>query len=149
MRFSRYLHTGKDFTIKDVAELNCPSTRGIYFVDKVTNGKYAFICPSNIYGGAIGEGLTIGDYPNIGRYACIGCSERIHIGNHVMISPRGSNYSENHMCTEFAKPMKAQGVNYSKSNIVVADRVVMYDVILYSVVAGVPSNIIKSRTKYS
>lgn len=172
VRYSRHLHTGKDFIIEDGAELNCLSTKGMHFGDKVTIGKYAIIRPSNIYGGDIGEGLTIGNHSNIGPYAYIGCSGYIHIGNNVMISPRVSIYAENHVFTDTTTPMKDQGVTRAavvieddcwiaansiilagvtigKGSVVAAGSVVTNDVLPYSVVAGVPAKVIKSRTKDS
>ena len=172
VRYSRYLHTGKDFIIEDGAELNCLSTKGMHFGDKVTIGKYAIIRPSNIYGGDIGEGLTIGNHSNIGPYAYIGCSGHIRIGNHVMISPRVSIYAENHVFTDPAIPMKDQGVTrvavvieddcwiaansiilagvtIGKGSVVAAGSVVTDDVPPYSIVAGVPARIIKSRISSS
>lgn len=172
VRYSHHLHTGKDFIIEDGAELNCLSTKGMHFGDKVTIGKYAIIRPSNIYGGDIGEGLTIGNHSNIGPYAYIGCSGYIRIGNNVMVSPRVSIYAENHVFTDTTIPMKDQGVTRAavvieddcwiaansiilagvtigKGSVVAAGSVVTNDVPPYSVVAGVPAKVIKSRTKDS
>ena len=168
IRYASYLNAGKDLIIEDNVELNCLSTRGINLGNRVTIGKHAIIRPSNIYGGAIGDGLKIGNNSNIGPFAYIGCSGLIEIGDNVMISPRVSIFAENH---DFDNPniiMKEQGVTkkfvkieddcwiaansiilagvtIGKGSVIAAGSVVTKDVPAYSVVAGVPAEIIKSR----
>jgi acetyltransferase-like isoleucine patch superfamily enzyme len=86
-----------------------------------------------------------------------------------MISPRVSIYSENHNFSETAVPMIEQGVTRSfvkieddcwiaansvilagvtvgKGSVVAAGSIVTKDVPPYSVVAGNPAQVIKSRT---
>lgn len=168
IRYAHYLTTGKDLIIEDGAEINCLSKQGIVFGNRVTIGKNAIIRPSNIYGGAIGEGLIVGDHSNIGPGAYIGCSGLITIGKNVMMSPGVSIYAENHNFSDASIPMKDQGVNVSfvnihddcwiasnstilagvtigKGSVVAAGSVVTKDVPPYSVVAGSPATIIKSR----
>jgi acetyltransferase-like isoleucine patch superfamily enzyme len=168
IRYAHYLTTGKDLIIEDGAEINCLSKQGIVFGNRVTIGKNAIIRPSNIYGGAIGEGLIVGDYSNIGPGAYIGCSGLITIGKNVMMSPGVSIYAENHNFSDTSIPMKDQGVTVSfvnihddcwiasnstilagvtigKGSVVAAGSVVTKDVPPYSVVAGSPATIIKSR----
>lgn len=168
IRYAGYLVAGKDLIIEDNVELNCLSNRGLHLGDRVTIGKHAIIRPSNIYGGDIGEGLKIGNNSNIGPFAYIGCSGFIEIGDNVMISPRVSIFAENH---DFDNPniiMKEQGVTkkfvkieddcwiaansiilagvtIGKGSVIAAGSVVTKDVPPYSVVAGVPAEIIKSR----
>ena len=140
----------------------------IYEVFRVTIGKYAIIRPSNIYGGPIGEGLTMGDNSNIGPYNYIGCSGKITIGNNVMLAPRVSIYAENHVfdhpeilirdqgvekkeviieddCWIAANSILLAGVTIGKGSVVAAGSVVTENVPPYSVVAGVPAKWIKSR----
>ena len=168
IRYSHYLRAGKDLIIEDGAEINCLSTQGIILGNRVTVGKNAIIRPSNIYGGAIGEGLIVGDNSNIGPGAYIGCSGLVTIGKNVMISPGVSIYAENHNFSDTNIPMKDQGVTVSfvtieddcwiasnsiilagvtigKGSVVAAGSVVTKNVPPYSVVAGAPATIIKSR----
>lgn len=168
IRYAKYLSVGKDFIIEDGVELNCLSTKGIRLGNRVTIGKNAIIRPSNIYGGAIGEGLTMGDNSNIGPFAYIGCSGHIEIGNNVMISPRVSIYAENHEFSDATILMKAQGVTkqfvkieddcwiasnaiilagvtIGKGSVIAAGSVVTKDIPAYSIAAGVPATVIKSR----
>ena len=72
------LQVGYNTIIEDGAEINCLSQQGIKLGNRVTIGKYAIIRPSNIYGGSIGEGLTMGNNSNIGignNITCCNISE--------------------------------------------------------------------------
>lgn len=172
LAYSSRLTAGKDLVIEDGAEVNCLATGGIQLGNRVTIGKYAIIRPSNIYGGAIGAGLVMGDHSNIGPYSYIGCSGPIRIGSNVMISPRVSLYAENHVFAVTDIPMKEQGVSQKgivieddcwiaansiildgvtigRGSVVAAGAVVSKDVPPYSIVAGVPARIIKSRNNNS
>ena len=162
------LQVGYNTIIEDGAEINCLSQQGIKLGNRVTIGKYAIIRPSNIYGGTIGEGLTMGDNSNIGPYNYIGCSGKITIGNNVMLAPRVSIYAENHVfdhpeilirdqgvekkeviieddCWIAANSILLAGVTIGKGSVVAAGSVVTENVPPYSVVAGVPAKWIKSR----
>ena len=162
------LQVGYNTIIEDGAEINCLSQQGIKLGNRVTIGKYAIIRPSNIYGGPIGEGLTMGDNSNIGPYNYIGCSGKITIGNNVMLAPRVSIYAENHVfdhpeilirdqgvekkeviieddCWIAANSILLAGVTIGKGSVVAAGSVVTENVPPYSVVAGVPAKFIKSR----
>ncbi len=170
IRYANHLVAGKDLIIEDYAEINCLSKQKIILGDRVTIGKFAIIRPTNIYGGEIGEGLKIGNNSNIGPYCYIGCSGYIEIGNNVMISPRVSIYAENHIFESTDIPIKVQGVSkqfvkiendcwiaansiilagvtIGSGSVVAAGSVVTTDVPPFSIVAGVPAKIIKTRNK--
>ena len=166
--YPKNLQVGYNTIIEDGAEINCLSQQGIKLGNRVTIGKYAIIRPSNIYGGPIGEGLTMGNNSNIGPYNYIGCSGKITIGNNVMLAPRVSIYAENHVfdhpeilirdqgvekkeviieddCWIAANSILLAGVTIGKGSVVAAGSVVTENVPPYSVVAGVPAKWIKSR----
>ena len=168
LRYPQYLKTGIDTIIEDGAEINCLSKAGITLGNRVTIGKYAIIRPSNMYGGDIGEGLIMGDHANIGPFCYIGCSGKISIGNNVMMGPRVSIFAENHVfddphiimqeqgvrkapvvieddCCIAANSVILAGVTIGKGSVVAAGAVVTKDVPPYSIVAGVPAKIIKTR----
>ena len=163
------LSVGKNFIIERGAEINCISSEGIQLGEKVTIGSYATIRPSNLYGGAVGMGLKIGDHSNIGPYSYIGCSGYIEIGNNVMMAPRVSLYAENHNFDSIDVPMKDQGVatapiiiedncwiaansiilsgvRIGKGSVIAAGSVVTKDVAPYSVMGGNPAKKLKTRT---
>jgi acetyltransferase-like isoleucine patch superfamily enzyme len=168
IRYPKNLHLGTQVIIEDGAEINCLASNGMHLGDRVSIGKYAIIRPSNIYGGPIGEGLVMGNNSNIGPYNYIGCSGKITIGNNVMLAPRVSIYAENHVFDNPNITIKAQGVAKSavvieddcwiaanvvilagvtigKGSVIAAGSVVNDDVPAFSVVAGVPARVIKSR----
>ena len=168
IRQASYIHVGRNFIAQDHCEINGLSQKGLIFGDKVTIGSYAIIRPTNLYGGEAGVGLKVGNNSSIGPYGYIGCSGYIEIGDNVMISPRVSIYSENHNFSETAVPMIEQGVTRSfvkieddcwiaansiilagvtigKGSIVAAGAVVTKDVPPFSIVAGNPALVIKSR----
>lgn len=168
IRHARHLSAGRNFVVEDNCEINCLSRRGIVLGNKVTIGSYALIRPTNAYGGELGEGLTVGNNSNIGPYAYIGCSGYVRIGDNVMMSPRVSLYAENHNFTRADVPMKEQGVTrqfivieddcwiashsvilagvtVGRGSIVAAGSVVTSDVPPYSIVAGVPARVVRSR----
>lgn len=168
LRQTHHLSVGKSFIAQDNCEINCLSQHGIVFGDKVTIGSYAIIRPTNLYGGEPGMGLKIGNNSSIGPFSYIGCSGYIEIGDNVMISPRVSIYSENHNFDDVQVPMIDQGVSRSfvkieddcwiaansiilagvvigKGSVIAAGSVVTKDVPPYSVVAGNPARIVKSR----
>ena len=168
IRYAKYLNVGKDFIVEDYAEVNCMAYKKIMIGDRVTIGKFALVRPTNSYGGSIGEGLKIGNNSSIGPYAYIGCSGMIEIGDNVMMSPRVSIYAENHVfdrtditikdqgvkrefvkieddCWIAANSIILAGVTIGKGSIIAAGSVVTRDVPPYSIVAGVPATVIKSR----
>jgi len=168
IRQASYIKAGKNFIAQDHCEINGLSQKGLVFGDKVTIGSYAIIRPTNLYGGEAGVGLKVGNNSSIGPYAYIGCSGYIEIGDNVMMSPRVSIYSENHNFSETTIPMIEQGVTRSfvkieddcwlaansvilagvtvgKGSVVAAGSIVTKDVPPYSIVAGNPARIIKSR----
>jgi acetyltransferase-like isoleucine patch superfamily enzyme len=166
--YSAHLYAGRDLIVEEYAELNCLSSKNIVLGDRVTIGRFAIIRPSNSYGGPIGEGLKVGNNSSIGTYNYIGCSGYIEIGDNVMLGPRVGLYAENHIFDDLNVAIKDQGVErkfikieddcwigtnsivlagvtVGMGSVVAAGSVVTKDVPPYSVVAGVPAKIIKSR----
>jgi acetyltransferase-like isoleucine patch superfamily enzyme len=166
--YKNHITAGHSFILEDNCEINGLSKRGLIFGDRVTIGKNAIIRPSNMYGGAIGEGLKVGNNSNIGPYGYIGCSGYIEIGDNVMISPRVSMYAENHVFSDPDIAMKHQGVKkgritiesdcwiaansiilsgvrIGKGSVIAAGSVVTKDVEPYSIVAGSPARLLKKR----
>lgn len=168
LRNTRYISVGRNFIAEDFSEIQGLSRQGIKFGDRVTVGRFAMIRPSGYYGGEIGEGLVVGNNSNIGAYCYIGCSGLIRIGNNVMMSPRVSLYAENHNYDDATSDMKSQGVTreqitieddcwitshtvilagvtIGRGSIIAAGSVVTKDMPPYSIVAGVPAKVIRSR----
>lgn len=168
IRYPHYLQVGKNFIVEDGAEIMALSQEGIICGDNVTIGAYASIKPTNYYGRNLGVGLRIGNHSNIGRYSYIGCSGRITIGNNVMMGPRVGLFAENHRFNDTERLMREQGVKrepiiieddcwlassstilagvtVGQGSIVAAGSVVTQDVPPFSIVAGSPAKLIRSR----
>lgn len=163
-----YISLGRRCIIEDGAEIQGISHRGITLGNKVTIGSGAMIRPSGYYSGDIGDGLVVGDNTSIGPLNYIGCSGFIRIGSNVMMGPRVSLYAENHNFADTARPMKFQGVTretitieddcwlgshsvvlagvaIGRGSIVAAGSVVTKNVPPFSIVAGAPARILRSR----
>ena len=168
IRYAQNLFVGRDTIIEDGAEINCLAKQGIHLGHRVSIGKYAIIRPANLYGGPMGVGLVMGNHSNIGPYNYIGCSGKITIGNNVMLGPRVSIYAENHIFESTEQTIQSQGVErlavtieddcwiaanavilagvtIGKGSVIAAGALVNQSVPPYSVMAGVPARLIKSR----
>ncbi len=168
VRNKRFITSKGNLIIEENAEVQGISEDGLIFGANVSIGQNALIRPSDYYGREIGKGLEIGDNSNIGPFNYVGCSGKITIGKNVMVGPRVSFYAENHVFESTDIPMKLQGiekgeiiigddcwiasnsvivsnVTIGEGSIVASGSVVTKDVPPYSIVAGVPAKVIKSR----
>lgn len=160
-------HQGR-LVIEDFAEVQGLSRSGIRFGDEVSIGAASMIRPSSYYGGEIGEGLTIGDRSSMGAGCFIGCSGQIVIGDDVMLGPGVRLFAENHLFDDPQATIKSQGVErgtivieddcwlasgvtvtadvrIGRGSVVGAASVVTADIPPYSVAAGVPARVLRSR----
>ncbi len=164
----RHISAGRLLNLEDGCEIIGLSKRGIVFGERCTVGRLATIRPTNVLLDEPGEGLRLGDHSNIGAYSFIGCSGFIDIGSHVMMGPSVTLLAESHQFDDAAQPIKHQGVSRStirieddcwigagsiilpgvtigRGSIVAAGSVVNRDTAPYSIVAGVPARLLRSR----
>jgi acetyltransferase-like isoleucine patch superfamily enzyme len=167
IKYCHKIMAGKTITIGDNVEINALSVEGIKFGNNVTILRNTVIeCTGNIKN--MGVGLVIGDDVGIAQNCFIQVRGRVTIGSHVMFGPNVSIFSENHGFSNLEMPMISQptvrreviieddvwlgtrsiilaGVRIGKGSIIAAGALVNRDIPPYSVVAGVPGKIIKSR----
>jgi len=164
----RHIRAGNRLNLEDGCEIVGLSKHGVVFGERCTVGRSAVIRPSNVLFDEAGEGLEVGDHPNLGAWAYVGCSGFVKIGTNVMMGPRVSLLAENHNHGRVDIPMKKQGVTrlrivveddcwlgasssllagvtIGKGSVVAAGAVVTKDVPPYAIVAGVPAKVIRIR----
>jgi acetyltransferase-like isoleucine patch superfamily enzyme len=161
------IRAGKTITIGDNVEINALSQEGIKLGNNVTILRNTVIeCTGNIR--YMGEGLVIGNNVGIAQNCFIQVRGKVTIGSNVMFGPNVSIFSENHGFEDLDTPMISQptirqavvieddvwlgtrsvilsGVKIGKGSIIAAGALVNKDIPPYSVVAGVPAKVIKSR----
>ncbi|WP_053094369.1 acyltransferase [Bacillus sp. 522_BSPC] len=132
-------------------------------------GDFSFIDDFVILNAGSSAGkIIIGENSFIGAFSLLDGSGGLTIGNHVMIATHVRVVAANHNFDNINMPMKQQGlttkgimiendvwigtgavildgVKVGKGSVIAANSVVTKDVPDYSVVAGVPSKIIKKR----
>lgn len=160
-------HTGR-LVIEDGAEVQGLSRGGIELGAGVSIGARSAIRPSSYYGGDVGESLRMGDRSSIATGCFIGCSGAIDIGADVMLGPGVQLHAENHRFDDTGAPIKGQGVErlgivieddcwigagsivtagvrIGRGSVVGAGSVVTRDVPPYSIAAGSPARVLRSR----
>lgn len=168
IRQMRMVSVGRNFKAEDFCEIQGLSDHGVSFGDNVTVGRMAMIRPSGYYSVDVGHGLSVGNNSAIGAYSYIGASGRISIGSNVMLGPRVTMSSENHVFQDRTKTIKEQGVTrrgiiieddcwigsgvtlidgitVGTGSVVAAGAVVTKDVPPFTVVGGIPAKVIKER----
>ncbi len=165
-----HIHHSGRLVIEDGVELQGLSKHGIRFGSDVSIGAQTMIRPSSYYGGEIGEGLVIGDRSSVASGCFLGCSGLITIGNDVMFGPGVRVFSENHVFADSDRTIKSQGVERStvvigddcwigsgttitanvrigRGVVVGAGSVVTQDLPDFSIAAGAPAKVIRSRLR--
>jgi acetyltransferase-like isoleucine patch superfamily enzyme len=161
------IHAGRSLTIDDYAVVDALSEFGVFLADNVKIGRFATIKCTGVLT-HIGKGLIIGENSNIGDYNYITGDGGIRIGAHVMLAPFVKIHAENHNFGRLDIPIKAQGVSsrgvlieddcwigagaiildgvtLGRGSVVAAGAVVTKSAPPYSIVAGIPAKVIRSR----
>lgn len=158
---------GPNLILEDHVHINALSANGICFGRNVTVGKGAIIVCTGVIANK-GVGLEVGDYSAIGAQSFIGAQGGIKIGSNVIMGPGVRIFSENHNYDRLDLPIRKQGesrakvvleddcwigagvtilagVTVGRQTIVAAGSVVTKSIPPYSVVAGIPAKILKTR----
>jgi acetyltransferase-like isoleucine patch superfamily enzyme len=166
LRNARLCSFGKGVTLEVGVILDGLSYEGVTLGDNVTIGAYSEIRSSML--SSLGAGLRFGKNSACGAYSFIGAGGPIRIGEHVIMGQHVSFHAENHNFSRIDIPIRVQGV--TKKGIIVEDdcwvganvtfldgchvgtgcviaagAVVRGEVPPYSIIAGVPARVIKTR----
>ncbi len=161
------LSVGRAVTIDENVTINALSFKGVELGDNVTIRSGSIIECSGVLR-HIGEGIRIGKGTGISQFAFIGARGFIEIGDNVLVGPRVTIYSENHIFSDPDVLIADQGVarngirigndvwigsgatildgvTIHDGAVIAAGSIVRDDVPAYSIVAGVPAKVKKYR----
>ncbi len=159
--FGRGVYLGKNVLIDGL------SKEGIKIGNDVNIGAFTIVEATGVISN-VGKGVVIGDHSSIGAFSIIGAAGGVRIGSNVIMGKRVSFHSENHKFDRLDIPIRKQGVTrkgivieddcWIGANVtlldgahigmgcVVAAGSIVRDIFpSYSVIAGVPARIVKSR----
>ncbi len=165
-RNARMIRFGRGITIERGVILDGLSRRGVEIGDEVMIGAYSIIRASMLSN--LGEGLSIGKQSSLDSYSFIGAGGGVFIGDCVIMGQHVSFHAENHQYDRTDVPIREQGTSrqgiviqddcwvgsnvtfldgarVGRGCVIAAGTVVRGEIPEYSVVAGVPGRVIKSR----
>ena len=169
--YPQLIKMGRSTIIEDNVIIDSLSEQGVILGDNVTIAKFTTIQCTGV-ARCLGIGLVVGSNSAIGAYSFIGAQGGIRIGDNVIMGPKVSMHAENHNFAQVDLPIRLQGenrkgiqidddcwigagsiildgVHIGRGCVVAAGSVVTKSIPAYSVVAGVPSKVIKSRLQSS
>jgi acetyltransferase-like isoleucine patch superfamily enzyme len=166
-RNASLIRFGKGVTLERGVLIDGLSRRGIELGDNVMIGPYSIIRASIL--GALGAGLQMGANSAVDAYSFIGAAGQITIGENVIMGQRVSFHAENHNYERTDVPIKLQGSRrlgivieddcwigsntvfldgsyVEKGCVIGAGSIVRGRIPAYSVAAGNPIRVVKSRS---
>lgn len=166
LRNASMCHFGKGVTLEQGVVLDGLSYNGVHLGDNVTIGAYSEIRSSMLT--SLGAGLRCGKNSGCGAYSFIGAGGPIFIGENVIMGQHVAFHAENHIFDSTDMPIRNQGVSKTgitieddcwvganvtfldgcyvgRGCVIAAGSVVRGMIPPYSVIAGVPAKVKKSR----
>jgi acetyltransferase-like isoleucine patch superfamily enzyme len=164
-----YLQIGSGVTFQDGVYIDALSKSGVSLGNNCNIGPMTIIQATGVIT-RLGVGLSVGSNSGVGAFSFIGCGGGVTIGSNVIMGQYVSFHSENHVFDDIEQPIRTQGVTREGISIgddcwigakatfldgaqvgtgcvVAAGSVVKGYIPAFSVVAGVPARVIKSRLK--
>lgn len=161
------LSSGPGLILEDRATLHALSRDGIALGRNVTIARQAVLTCTGVLA-ELGVGIRVGDRSAIGAGSFVGGQGGVYVGDDVIMGPGVRIFSENHRHDAHDRPIRAQGevrdaviverdcwigagatilagVTVGTGCVVAAGAVVTRSVPPYSVVAGVPARVVRSR----
>lgn len=167
LRNRAMIRIGNGVTFGDRVSVNGLSRRLITFEGGVNIGAYTIVEATGVIS-EMGEGVRFGMGSSIGPFSYIGAAGFVSIGENVIMGQRVAFHAENHRFADCSLPIKHQGVtragivvesdcwvgagvifldgaHVERGCVVAAGAVVRGRIPAYSICAGVPARVVKSR----
>lgn len=161
------IKSGSSLILEDGVHINALSEHGITLGRNVTIAKFAIIVCTGVVANK-GVGINIGDYSAVGAQSFLGGQGGITLGNNVIMGPGVRIFTENHNYSDLSVPIRLQGETRSSvviedgcwigsgvtilagviigaGSLIAAGSVVTKNIPGYSVAAGIPAKVLKSR----
>ncbi len=161
------LTSGPGLILEDRSCINALSRDGVSLGRNVTIGQHAVLTCTGVLA-ELGVGIRVGDRSAIGAGGFVGGQGGVRVGDDVIMGPGVRIFSENHRHDAFDRPIRAQGqtrdavvvesdcwigagatilagVTIGTGCVIAAGAVVTRSVPPYSVAAGVPARVVRSR----
>lgn len=166
LRSSRRIRFGRGVTLERNLTIDGLSRSGVDIGDNVTLGAFTIIRCSGLLD--LGAGVRIGRNSALDAYSFIGGAGGVTIGDDVIMGQHVSFHSENHDFSRLDVPIREQGTarqgilieddcwvgsnvtfldgaHVGRGCVIAAGAVVRGEVPPYSVAAGVPARVLRSR----
>jgi acetyltransferase-like isoleucine patch superfamily enzyme len=169
VRGKRHIQLGRGSTLERGVVLDGYARRGVQIGARTRIGSFTIVsCTSHL--SLYGDGFSIGDDSSIGDYSCVGAVGGVTIGNNVIMGLFVSFHAQEHEFGDPDTPIRSQGTSergitigdncwvgarvtfldgsyVSEGCVVAAGAVVKGEFPAFSVIAGVPARVVRSRGK--
>ena len=166
LRNTRMVYFGRGVTLERGSIIDGLSRNGIRLGDNVVVGAYSVIRASSPCN--VGEGVRIGSNSAVDAYSFIGASGFVSIGDNVIMGQHVSFHAENHNYDRTDVPIKNQGgrrlgivveddcwvgsnttlldgCHVGRGCVIAAGSVVKGEIPPFSIIAGIPARVLRSR----
>lgn len=166
LRNAALIRFGRGVTLERGVIIDGLSRKGIELGDNVMIGPYSVIRASMLSN--LGDGVRMGRNSSVDAYSYIGAAALVSIGENVIMGQHIAFHAENHNYDRLDVPIRDQGTrrvgivieddcwvganttfldgaHVGRGCVIAAGSIVRGDILPYSVAAGVPARVIKSR----